>query len=94
MNIRQKILIIALLTCGAIFFLQTAASKEKNIVITGRINGDYQIITDNDEVYEIGENPVGDELIALIGKIVEVKGETRHEENYTVIMATEFKIIK
>ncbi len=90
----QKTRLIAFVCALAIILVHGVAYAEKIIVITGRVNGDYQIITDYDEVYEIGENPTGDELIELVGRIVEVKGSVRYEENYAVIMATEFKIIK
>ena len=86
--------LLALFCIVLIFFIHGAVYAQDTVIITGRVNGDYQIITEKDEVYEIGENSKGDELVQLVGRIVEVKGHIIHEEDYLVIMATDYKVIK
>ena len=60
----------------------------------GTVNADGQIVTDNDQVYEIGENKKGDELFELVGKKVKVTGTIKEEDGTKVITVNSYKAIE
>jgi hypothetical protein len=51
----------------------------QNTTITGRVNVDYQIMTDNYDLYEVAGTSIGDELVKLVDKKVNVNGTIRGE---------------
>ena len=51
-------------------------------------------MTDNDQVYEIGENKKGDELFELVGKKVKVTGTIKEEDGTKVITVNSYKAIE
>lgn len=55
-----------------------AAEAKKTIV--GIVTESYQIITDNDEVYDIGESELGDKIIENAGKKVKATGKVEYDE--------------
>ena len=55
-----------------------AANEKKTIV--GVVTESYQIVTDNDEVYDIGENEIGDKIIENAGKKVRATGKVEYDE--------------
>ena len=77
-----------------IAFLSGPVISAKSVTIMGTINADGQIVTDNDQEYEIGENKKGQELFELVGKKVKVTGTIKEEEGTKVITVTSYKVIE
>ena len=64
------------------------------VTITGEVTEDYQIITNNGEVYDIGEGDQGDALMENVGKLVEVTGILTEEDGIKTITVTHFNVVK
>jgi hypothetical protein len=71
---------------------QSLSSDE--VTVVGTVNDSYQIVTDGYEVYEIGDNELGDELVNHVGATVEVTGEVEEGDGVKIIMVTSFVVIE
>jgi hypothetical protein len=94
MQKKRKYLFIGFLTMLMIALLSGPAIATDSVTIVGTINADGQIVTDNDQVYEIGENKKGDELFELVGKKVKVTGTVAEEDGTKVITVISYKVIE
>jgi hypothetical protein len=94
MKKHKKYLFIGFLAMLMIAFLSGPAISANSVTIMGTLNADGQLVTDNDQVYEIGENKKGDELFELAGKKVKVTGTVVEEDGTKVITVTSYKIIE
>jgi hypothetical protein len=74
-------------------FMSGIAFSDNTVTITGKVNESYQIVTDNDVIYEIGANEKGDELGDMVDKKVKVTGTVLEDEGTKVIMVTGYKVI-
>ncbi len=70
-----------------------SAISAESVTIVGTINDNYQIVTDNDQVYEIGDNEKADELMELIDKRVKVTGTVEEVGGAKVITVTSYEVI-
>ena len=70
-----------------------ALSADEETII-GTVNESYQIVTDDYEVYEIGDSEQGDELVNYAGATVEVKGRVHEEDGVKIITVTSFVVIE
>lgn len=80
----------------ALFVFSTSATSSEIVVLSGTINDESQLVTETGQVYEIGENEKGMELMEMEGSKVEVKGKIvkdPDDEDAMVLMVTEFKVI-
>ena len=94
MKKNKKYLFTGFLALVMIAFFAGTAISANSVTIMGTINADGQIVTDNDQVYEIGENKKGDELFELIGKKVKVTGTVAVEDGTKVITVTSYEVIE
>ena len=91
----MKTLILPILMVGLFLFPQMADSVEQELrIITGTINEEEQIITDDGHVYDIVNNKKGDELSIYTGKRIEVKGKVIEQGDGEKVMVLQFSIIK
>lgn len=67
---------------------------EETIAITGTVNEYFQIITDDGEIYNIGENERSSELDALIGSRVEATGMLDVSSGENVILVSDYIVIE
>jgi len=69
------------LTPGVLFCLLIAgvSISSEMVTITGRINTDYEIVTDEGQTYQIVENLKGKEVVELIDRKVRITGTIRKE---------------
>ncbi len=65
-----------------------------NQTVVGTVSGDFTILTDADEVFEIGEGETGDEVVELIGQRVRVTGPVQVIEGVRVIAVSSYTIIE
>ena len=90
-KITKKLLNIFVFVLIAIF--STTAFATEDVVITGTINEDYQIVDDNGAIYDIEENEKGDEVTKLVGKKVEVMGTLVDADGVLVISIVSYTIV-
>jgi hypothetical protein len=94
MKKNKKYLLIGLLAILMIAFLSGSAISAKSLTIIGTVTADGQIVTDDDQVYEIGENKKGDELIELIGRNVKVTGTVVEEDETRIILVISYEVVE
>jgi hypothetical protein len=92
---RSWVSVIMLVTLTAWVFAAAAASEAPEVELSGEINEIYQLVTDDGEVYEIGINDVGNELVdSHINEKVRVRGAiSTAEDGARVITVTSFEVI-
>ena len=91
----KKVKSALVLMITALFIFSGSIIFAETLVISGTINGDYQLVSDTGQVYEIGENQKGEELMEMEGMKVEVKGtveKSESDEETLVLIVTEFKV--
>jgi hypothetical protein len=71
------------------------AVEDQPVVLTGEINDIYQLVTDSGEIYEIGINAAGNDLVdSHIDEKVRVKGTaSKAEDGARVITVDSFELI-
>lgn len=74
-------------------FAITPALSLASVTIVGTVTGDYRIIAEDEQVYEIGEGEKGDEVVELVGKKVRVTGEVQESEGVKVIDVTSYEVL-
>lgn len=57
------------------------------------MNDSYQIVTDDGNIYTVGENEKGDEVISLIAKRVKATGTVDETEDRKVITISAYEVI-
>jgi hypothetical protein len=66
---------------------------QKSLTIIGTVNDSYQIVTDDGNIYTVGENEKGDEVISLIAKRVKATGTVDEIEDRKVITISAYEVI-
>ena len=90
----KKHLFIGLFAMLMIAFLSGPAISADSLTLVGTLNADGQIVTDNNQVYEIGENKKGDELFELTGSKVKVTGTVTEEDGARIITVISYEVIE
>jgi len=87
---------MGLVLLGLIVFLTgTALASESVQEIEGIVTTDYEILTDDNDVYEIGENDQAEELMNFVDRRVRATGMVQESEDGTrVILVTSFEVIE
>jgi len=94
MKKNKKFLFAGFLAMLIIAFLSGPTISANSVTIVGRVNDDYQIVTDNDQLYHIGEGEKGDEVTELVGKKVKVAGMVEEVDEGKIIVVTSYEIIE
>ena len=94
MKKNKKLLFVGLLAMLMIAFLSGPAISADSVTIVGIMNDSYQIVTDNDQVYEIAEGEKGDELIEFVDKRVKVTGTVEEDDGAKLITVTSYEVIE
>jgi uncharacterized protein affecting Mg2+/Co2+ transport len=67
---------------------------QKNLTIVGTVNGSYQIVTNDGNIYTVEENEMGFELIdECVGKQVRATGTIEDTEDMKIITVTSYEVI-
>lgn len=85
-----KITILTLLT---VLFISSLSVSAGQVTIVGTVNGTYQIITDEIEVYEVAVTETGGELGHLVGAKVTVTGTVDEICGAKVLTVTEYRVL-
>ena len=64
-----------------VFFAGTTFAAEAKKTIEGVVTESYQIVTDKNEAYDIGESEAGDKLMENAGKKVRATGKVEYDED-------------
>lgn len=80
--------IISLL-CGPVM----AALKVQTVTITGTVNENNQLVDENEEFYEIGDNEKGAELGELVGRKVKVTGTVEEVDGSKTVMVSSYQLV-
>ena len=77
-------------------FAGSALTAEAKKTVTGVVTESYQIITDDDVVYDIAENETGDELVENAGSKVRATGKVEYDEDMDTrtIIVDSFTVIE
>ena len=95
MKKRRIVLLLGLCAIFAFALLSgPALVSADDVTIIGTVNDYYQIVTDDDEVYEVAENEQGDEVLELIGQKVKATGTVDESEETKVITVTAYEIVE
>jgi hypothetical protein len=91
-KITKRLLSIFLVVLLAM--VSTAALATEDVTVTGTVNESYQIVDDGGVVYDVAESEKGNEVVALIGKKVEVIGTVVDNDGTREITIASFKVIE
>lgn len=80
------VLSLALMFSGQVF--------ADEVTIVGKVNDNYQIVTEDSTVYEVAETEMGMDLLNHVDKTVKVTGTIVEEEGVRIITVTFFEVIE
>ncbi|MGB2930387.1 MAG: hypothetical protein WBB70_15940 [Desulfobacterales bacterium] len=87
---RFSIVFIVLLTFS-VFLSSPAIAEPTTVTIVGEVNDQYQIVAQDGIIYEIADTELGNEVLKLIGSVVEVTGDVKEEDGVKVLDVKSFK---
>jgi len=90
----KKILIASLVAVFLVALFSGIALASENVTIEGFISDTSQIITDQDEAYDIGDTEKGQELLDMVGKKVKVTGSVEEQDGIKTINVAAFEVIE
>jgi len=93
MKKNKRFLFMGLCAVIIIAFVSGTAIAGETMTIMGIVNEDYQIISDNGQIYEVADTEKGVEVVDLVGKKVKVTGTIEEEDGKKVITVTSHEII-
>ena len=94
MKRNKKFLFVGFLAMLMIAFLSGPAISADSVTIFGKVNDQYQIVTDDNQIYHIAEGEKGDEVVDLVGKKVKVAGMVEEVDEDKIIVVTSYEIIE
>jgi len=89
----KKYLLACLCVMTLAVFLSGIAIGDST-TITGTINDNYQIVTDDGNVYDVEDNEKGAEVVDLVGKKITVTGMVNETDEMKVISITSYEVIE
>ncbi|NVM23820.1 MAG: hypothetical protein HWN68_18830 [Desulfobacterales bacterium] len=92
MQRKNALLVVAVLLCTAAF-LTGVASAGGQMTITGTVNQDHQIVTDDGKAYDVAQSEEGKKVSELVGKKVKVMGSVKESEGKMVINVTGYELL-
>jgi hypothetical protein len=94
MKRQKKYLLTGLFSILTIALIFGIAFSGETKVITGTVNDDYQIVTDEGTAYTVAEGEIGDEVVELVGQKVKVTGTVEESEGEKMITVTSYVVIE
>ncbi len=83
------------LLCALVMATAGIVLSAEMVEVVGTVSPDYQIMTDDDEIYEVGETDEGDELMDFVDRRVRVFGTVDEAEDGTkIIQVMEFQVLE
>lgn len=84
-------IVFVVLLAFSVFLSSPVIAEPTTVTVVGEINDQYQIVTKDGIIYEIADTELGDEVLKLIGSVVEVTGDVIEEDGVKVINVKSFK---
>lgn len=84
-------IVFVVLLAFSVFLPSLVIAEPTTVTIVGEVNDQYQIVAKDGTIYEIAETKLGDEVLKLIGTVVEVTGEVKEEDGAKVLYVKSFK---
>ena len=94
MRRNEKKLVISILALVLVAFLSGPALSGDAMTITGTINEDNQIVTDDGKTYDVVDTEKGDEVVEMVDKKVKATGTVEESEGKMMISITEYEVIE
>ena len=94
MDCTKRFLNRTILALLAVLFVLSPEVPAGQVRIVGTVNGAYQIITDEVEVYELAVTEAGGRLGRLVGARVTVTGMVYEIGGTKVFTVTEYQVVK
>ena len=89
-----KKLVIGILALALVAFLAGPALSGGTVTITGTVNEDNQIVTDDGKVYDVVDTEKGGEVIEMVDKKVKATGAVEESEGKMMISITEYEVFE
>ncbi len=84
---------LSLITALVVLFLLMPACWAGEVTIIGEVNDTHQIVADK-QIYEVDENPLGDDLVYnYISERVKVTGFISEKDDMKIITVTRFEVV-
>ena len=93
MKRNKKYLFAGLCAMIIIAFITGVAISGERVTITGTVNDNYQIVTDDGNIYEVEGNEKGDEVADLIDKKVKMTGTVEESDGEKIISITSYEVL-
>jgi hypothetical protein len=71
-----------------------ALAVESEMTVIGEVNDNYQLVTDQGDVYEVADTDMGNDLLNNIGKKVEVTGTITEEQGVKMIRVASYVVLE
>ena len=81
--------IVCVLSLTLIFSSQVFADE---VSIVGKVNDNYQIVTEEGTVYEVADTDMGNEMLNNVGKTVEAIGTISEEDGHKFITVKAYTV--
>lgn len=76
-----------------LLFLPGDSISSEMVTITGKINTDYEIVTDDGQVYQVVENLKGKEVVELIDRKVRITGTVIKESGEKKVRVASYEVL-
>lgn len=94
MNKRFRWILVGILCVLSFSLMGLNPIFADEVTITGIVNENYGIVTDDGTVYEVADTDLGNDLLNHVGKTVDVTGEVTDEGGVMVIDVKSYKILE
>jgi len=94
MKKNRRFMFMGLCAIIIIAFLSGTAISGETMIITGIVNEDYQIVSDDGQIYDVADTEEGAEVVDLVGKKVKVMGTVDESDEKKVITITSYEVIE
>jgi hypothetical protein len=81
-----------LLAFSVLLYNSPVIAESTTVTIVGEVNDQYQIVAKDGTIYEIVDTEMGDEVLKLVGSVVEVTGDVIEEDGVKGIDIKYFEV--
>jgi hypothetical protein len=85
---------IGILALALVVLLASPALTGDTMTITGTVNENAQIVTDDGKLYDVVDSEMGDEVAEMVDKKVKVTGTVQEDEDQMMITITNYEVLE
>ena len=86
--------VIGILALALVAFFAGPALSGDAMTITGTINEDGQVITDDGKAYDVVDTEKGDEVVEMVDQKIKATGTVEESEGKIMISITEYEVLE